>query len=222
MKRILVPHDQSTASDFAFEKAVDLSAKLQSNLFLLTIIGAQNSTSGMSSNMARVKLDELDTKARSYLEKYEKNQIAIFNSEHVKIIIITNDDGYDYVSPMINPDDQINYIVETDENGNIDIKKSLQSLRTDFNISRMLNDGGRQMSNGMKQLGLLGGERISYEPSPGDNYVPKIITDDMILGRDGMGIDGSAVKDSITVFSQKINTSRKESLNLHLYPMCNS
>jgi len=155
----------------------------------------------------------------NFLEKYKKNQIGIFNSDQVKIIIMTNDDGYDYASHVINPDDKIKYVVETDKSGNIDIKKCLQTLRMKFGISRMLNDGGRKMSNGMKQLGVLGGERISYEPSLGVNHSPKNITEDMILGRDGIGIDGSAIKDSIVVFSQKIGTSKKESLNLHVYPM---
>lgn len=154
-----------------------------------------------------------------FLEKYKKNQIAIFNSDHVKIIIMTNYDGYDYVSRVINPGERINYVVEIDETGNIDIKKCLQVLRTKFGISRMLNDGGRKMSNGMKQLGLLGGERISYEPSPAEHHIPKIITEDMILGRDGLGIDGSAVKDSFIAYSQNINTSKQETFNLHLYTM---
>ena len=69
MKRVLVPHDKSKASDFAFDKALDICAKLHARLFLLIVIGSQNSTAGMSSRMAREKLDELDSKSRLYLEK---------------------------------------------------------------------------------------------------------------------------------------------------------
>lgn len=75
MKRILVPHDQSKVSDFAFEKSLELCAKLHAKLFLLTVIGPRNSTAGMSSSQTREKLDEIDVKAKTYLEKLKKHVV---------------------------------------------------------------------------------------------------------------------------------------------------
>ncbi len=75
MKRILVPHDKSKASDFAFEKALELCGKLHSKLFLLTVIGPQTSTAGMSSRRTRGKLDDIDAKARTHLEKLKKSAV---------------------------------------------------------------------------------------------------------------------------------------------------
>lgn len=73
MKRVLVPHDKSKVSDFAVEKAVELCQKLQAKLFLLTVIGSKNSTAGMSSRSAQEKLDKLDAKATTHLEKIKKS-----------------------------------------------------------------------------------------------------------------------------------------------------
>lgn len=73
MKRILVPHDKSKASDFAFERALDFCQKLHAKLFLLTVVGSKSSTAGMSSRLAQEKLDEIDIKARTHLEKLKKS-----------------------------------------------------------------------------------------------------------------------------------------------------
>ena len=73
MKRVLVPHDKTKASDFAVEKAVELCQKFQARLFLLTVIGSKSSTAGMSSNLAQKKLDELDAKTITHLEKIKKS-----------------------------------------------------------------------------------------------------------------------------------------------------
>lgn len=73
MKRILVPHDNSKLSNLAFEKAMKLCTELDSELFLLTVIGPQKSTSGRSSLMARKILDDLDAEAQTYLKKLKKS-----------------------------------------------------------------------------------------------------------------------------------------------------
>lgn len=85
MKRILVPHDQSKVSDFAFEKALELCTKLHAKLFLLTVIGPRNSTAGMSYSQTIEKLDDLDVKAKTYLEKLKKPVVK----KHVPISIHT-------------------------------------------------------------------------------------------------------------------------------------
>jgi len=73
MKRVLVPHDKSKASDFAVEKAVELCQKLQARLFLLTVIGSKRSTAEISFSLAQEKLDELDAKAIKHLKKIKKS-----------------------------------------------------------------------------------------------------------------------------------------------------
>lgn len=66
---------------------------------------------------------------------------------------------------------------------------------------------------------MLGGERISYEPYPGQKFIPKKITQNMILGKDGAGIDNSPIKNSLIAFSQNVFIEKNEKLVLHLYPM---
>lgn len=153
------------------------------------------------------------------VEKYLEQKIKIFNSENNRIIILTNEDGYQYASKTIKENDRVKYVYEVDEDGNIDIKKCLKKLRKNFNIQKILNDGGRQMSNGIKKIGMLGGERISYEPYPGEKFLPKTITKDMVLGMNGTGIDGTVIPDAIVAFSQELDFGRKESFSLHMYPM---
>lgn len=154
-----------------------------------------------------------------FLQEYSDQKIKIFNSKNNRIIILTNEDGYQYASKTIKENDKVQYIHEIDDDGNIDIKKSLKMLRKNYNIKKLLNDGGRQMSNGIKKIEMLGGERISYEPYPGKKFLPKTITDEMILGRKGVGIDGTAIHDAVVAFSQELDLGRRESFKLHLYPI---
>jgi hypothetical protein len=155
-----------------------------------------------------------------FLEKYKKNEIKIFDSNETDLIILTNHDGFEYASKTIKPDgNHLQYIVETDVADIIDIKRCLKQIRKKFKIKKMLKDGGRSMSNEIRQLGMLGGERISYEPFPGYEFMPDKITYDMILGQDGIGIDESPIGRSIVTFSQKIKTDRTENLCLHVYSM---
>ena len=154
-----------------------------------------------------------------FLDKYKKNQIAIFNSKN-PVVIITDDDGYEYIKDIRN--DNVKFIVQVNDNGDIDIKQSLMKLRREFGIKIMLNDGGRKMSNGIKDLGLLGGERISYEPYPGRKFISDIITNDMVIGKNGIGRDNSQIRNSIVVFSKKkIDIDQDEFLKIHLYSMHN-
>lgn len=155
----------------------------------------------------------------AFLENYLKNKIAIFNSNDIKIIMITNKDGYNYLQNKIPTSDKISYISETDDFGDLDIKKCFKTLRKKYQIKKILNDGGRKMSLGLKKLNLLGGERISYEPFPGEYYIPDEISHDMILGRDGFGIDGSQIPDTVVAFSQKLSDNKQELFNLHLYAL---
>jgi hypothetical protein len=48
----------------------------------------------------------------------------------------------------------------------------MMNLRSKYNIDIMLNDGGRQMSNGIRDIGLLGEERITLELYPGNDIIP--------------------------------------------------
>ena len=153
-----------------------------------------------------------------FLKKYNQGEISIFDSDN-NVVILTNQEGFEYASKVIKPDSQIQYIVETNNDGNIDIKRCMKTLRKKLGVKKILNDGGREMSNGIRELDMLGGERISYEPYPGDEFIPTNITHDMIIGSDGLGIDDSPLPKSVVAFSQEIFLDQKEVLTLHMYPM---
>ena len=49
------------------------------------------------------------------------------------------------------------------------------TLRKKYSVDIMLNDGGRIMSNGVRDSGLLGEERVTLEPYPGNGLIPNEI-----------------------------------------------
>jgi len=42
------------------------------------------------------------------------------------------------------------------------------TLRKKYSVDIMLNDEGTNMSNGVRDAGLLGEERVTLEPDPGE------------------------------------------------------
>jgi hypothetical protein len=94
------------------------------------------------------------------------------------VIFITNQNGYDYISKRILESEFVNYIVTGEE---FDLYNGMVNLRSKYNIDIMLNDGGRQMSNGIRDTGLLGEERITLEPYPGNDIIPEVESVDPIL-----------------------------------------
>jgi hypothetical protein len=151
-------------------------------------------------------------------EEYERNQIAVLDPTNgIKVIFITNQNGYDYISKRILESEFVNYIVTGEE---FDLYNGMVNLRSKYNIDIMLNDGGRQMSNGIRDSGLLGEERITLEPYPGNDIIPDIESVDptSILGMDGMGLDGNQIHGTIMIHSTEIGNERA---NVYVYPLKN-
>jgi hypothetical protein len=149
-------------------------------------------------------------------EEYERNQIVVLDPTNgIKVIFITNQNGYDYVSKRIPESEFVNYIVTGED---FDIYDGMVNLRSKYNIDIILNDGGRQMSNGMRDTGLLGEERITLEPYPGNDIIPDVesIDSTSILGMDGMGLDGNQIHGTIMIHSTEIGDERA---NVYVYPL---
>lgn len=149
-------------------------------------------------------------------KEYQNNQIAVLDpANKIKAIFITNQNGYDYASKRIPESDLVNYIVTGEE---FDAYDGMVTLRSKYNIDIALNDGGRQMSNGIRDCGLLGEERITLEPYPGNDIIPDVDSVDptSILGMNGMGLDGNEIHGAIMIHSTKIGDERA---NVYLYPL---
>jgi hypothetical protein len=149
-------------------------------------------------------------------EEYQKNRISVLDpSNNIKVIFVTTQNGYDYASKIIPESDLINYIVTGKE---FDIYNGMVHLRCKHNIDIILNDGGRQMSNGIRDAGLLGEERITLEPYPGNKIISGVwkLDPTSILGMSGMGLDGNEVYGTIMIHSTKIG---EESANVYVYPL---
>jgi len=156
------------------------------------------------------------------IELYNKNRIASLETKNqTQVIFLTNDQGYQYASKFIKPDDDfVHYIHKTKTSGEIDIIDCLKELRSTFGIKHLLNDGGRKMALSMIQMGIVGGERITYEPFPGNKFLPKNIDDDSVLGKDGIGFDGCEIENSFVIYTHQIKyKSNLEKMKLHLYPL---
>jgi nucleotide-binding universal stress UspA family protein len=67
--KILVPYDFTPFSDLAFKKAIEIAKKFNSKLILLSVIGSDLNTSGMSWSRAQEVHDEIETKIRADLKK---------------------------------------------------------------------------------------------------------------------------------------------------------
>lgn len=152
------------------------------------------------------------------IESYLKNQITIFNqSSRRKIIFLTDQSGYDYCSKVIRETDNIFYVTTGDR---FNIRNGLFHLKKKYNINLILNDGGRIMSNGFKENGVIGEERITLEPYPGKQFLDFANNDyllkDYTLGIKGSGLDGSELNGALMVHSSKI---KDESANVYVYPL---
>ena len=160
------------------------------------------------------------------VDLYKKKKIKALKEENgIRVIFLTNNAGFQFASKYIKSDnDLIRYIVKSKDSGQIDIIECLKELRNKFGIKMMLNDGGRRMSDGFRMLQALGGERVTYEPYPGEKYLSKIVKPDSVFGITGMGIDGSELKNSFVAYSHEINDKKRkriEKIKVHLYPLMN-
>ena len=158
-------------------------------------------------------------------EPYEMNLFATLNPQNgVKMIFITSQFVREIMIKQIPESDHISYISTGDD---YDTYKGILALRAPpYNIKRMLNDGGAEYSNDLRDLGLLSGQRITKVPWPGPGFIPEEIVEkypQAVLGRDGASsIDGSEIGRGIRIFSQGVASQRSgltESFNLYLHEM---
>ena len=151
------------------------------------------------------------------IESYLKNQITIFNQSARKIIFLTDQCGYDYCSKVIKETNNIFYVTTGDT---FNIRNGLSCLKKKYNINLILNDGGRIMSNGFKERGVIGEERITLEPYPGKEFLDSnnddFLLEDYTLGIKGSGLDGSELNGALMAYSIKI---KDESANVYVYPL---
>ena len=152
------------------------------------------------------------------IEFYLKNQITIFNQTLRKIIFLTDQSGYDYCSKVIKESDNIKYVTTGES---FKIQKGLSYLKKNYKINLILNDGGRIMSNGFKENGVIAEERVTLEPYPGKEYLDfdnkDHLLQDCTLGVKGTGLDGSELNDGLLAYSIKIN--EEEKANVYVYPL---
>ena len=144
----------------------------------------------------------------------QKNQIRILDPKNgIKVVFLTNESGSEYASRFLPESDLIHYVITGKE---FDMYLAMIQIRRLYGIDMILNDGGRIMSNSVRDLGLLGEERVTLEPYPGDQFVPQRdkIGSKNVLGIEGTGIDGGEIKNAIKVHSTRI---RDELANVYLY-----
>lgn len=145
-----------------------------------------------------------------------KDEIRILDPKNgIKVVFLTNESGYEYASRFLPESDLIHYVITGKE---FDMYLAMIQIRRSYDIDMILNDGGRIMSNSVRDLGLLGEERVTLEPYPGDQFVPQRdkIASKNVLGIEGTGIDGGELKNAIKVHSTRI---RDEMANVYLYQL---
>jgi hypothetical protein len=153
------------------------------------------------------------------IEFYQKNQITIFNQTLRKIIFLTDQSGYDYCSKVIKESDLIQYVTTEDT---FNIRDGLSNLKKKYKINLILNDGGRIMTNGFKENGVIGEERITLERYPGKEFLDfdnknRDLLQNCTLGMKGTGLDGSELNGGLLAYS--ININDEEKANVYVYPL---
>jgi hypothetical protein len=149
----------------------------------------------------------------NFLSYYNDNKISMLNPENgLKVIIVTDRRVYDYLSRFVKESDFVSYVVTGDT---FRIDSGLKTLRKKFGIKYLLNDGGRIMSDSMRDEGVLGEERVTLEP-----FDPKTLEYEIdgscVLGKKGSGVDESEIEFSILLDSMPIGD---EKANVYVYPM---
>ncbi|MBT8252054.1 MAG: universal stress protein [Nitrosopumilus sp.] len=76
VNNILVPYDFTNFGDLAFEKAMEIAKKFDSKLTLISVIGSDIDTSGMSLSRAEEAHDESENKAKEDLNKLKNSNIV--------------------------------------------------------------------------------------------------------------------------------------------------
>jgi hypothetical protein len=158
-------------------------------------------------------------------EPYKKNLFATLNPQNgIKMIFMTSQSVKENMIKEIPESDHVSY-VNTGED--YDTYMGILALRAaPYNIKRILNDGGAEYSNHIRDLGLLSGQRITKVPWPGPGFIPKDIVEkypQSVLGCDGASsIDGSEIEKGMRIFSQGVanqRTGMTEWFNVYLHEM---
>ena len=76
INNILVPYDFTNYGDLAFREAMEIAKKFDSKVTLLTVIGSDVDTSGMSWSRAQEAHDEAENKAKEDLSKIQNSNIV--------------------------------------------------------------------------------------------------------------------------------------------------
>lgn len=76
INNILVPYDFTNFGDLAFDKAMEIAKKFDSKLTLISVIGSDIDTSGMSLSRAEEAHDESENKAKEDLNKLKNSNIV--------------------------------------------------------------------------------------------------------------------------------------------------
>ena len=150
------------------------------------------------------------------VDLYLKNKIKILDPKNgISVIFLTNESGHEYASKLIPESDLVDYVVT---GKNFDMHSAMLQVRRIYDIDMILNDGGRVMSNSVRDLGILGEERVTLEPYPGNQFIPsdESIEPGSILGVQGIGIDGEEIQHGIRIHSTRIG---EEAANVYLYPL---
>jgi hypothetical protein len=128
---------------------------------------------------------------------------------------LTNDSGHEYASKFLPESDLVEYIITGKD---FDMYLAMIKFRKLHGTDMILNDGGRIMSNSVRDQGLLGEERVTLEPYPGDQFIPysSKLDQQNVLGMEGIGIDGGEIEHGIKIHSTRIND---EFANVYLYPL---
>ena len=101
IKNILVPYDFTSFADLAFEKAREIGKKFNSKITLLTIIGSDVDTSGMSLSRAEEVYDETEKKTEASLDKIKKSILDM----DISIKIIHNSSTIDGILSFVDKND---------------------------------------------------------------------------------------------------------------------
>jgi nucleotide-binding universal stress UspA family protein len=86
IKNILVPYDFTNFGDLAFREALEIAKKFDSKITLLTVIGSDIDTSGMSWSRAQEAHDEAENKAKENLGKIQNSNMDEKVSISIEIV----------------------------------------------------------------------------------------------------------------------------------------
>jgi len=184
-----------------YEDLIKLREKIVTNSMFHQFVVARS-----DKTFRRLKLADL----------YLKNKIKILDPKNgISVIFLTNESGHEYASKLIPESDLVDYVVT---GKNFDMHSAMLQVRRIYDIDMILNDGGRVMSNSVRDLGILGEERVTLEPYPGNQFIPsdESIEPGSILGVQGIGIDGEEIQHGIRIHSTRIG---EEAANVYLYPL---